>query len=88
MAIGSALAMPCLGSLSSRYAPGDRQGLALGTNRSMMALARVIGPVAASLAYWRFGGRTAYLAASVLVVLPILLVGKLPPVPEAGAPGA
>jgi MFS family permease len=81
MAVGSALAMPCLSSLASRYAPGDRQGLALGTNRSMMALARALGPIAASLTYWRFGSTAAYLGAAALSVLPVLLATGLPPVP-------
>jgi len=85
MAIGSALAMPCLSSLVSRYAPGDRQGLALGTNRSMMALARALGPIAASLTYWRWGSTAAYLAAAVVAVLPVLLALGLPPVPAAEA---
>ena len=81
MAVGSALAMPCLSSLASRYAPGDRQGLALGTNRSMMALARALGPIAASLTYWRFGSTAAYLGAAGVSVLPVLLAAGLPPVP-------
>lgn len=79
MAIGSALAMPCLSSLASRYVPTDRQGLALGTNRSMMALARTLGPVAASLAYWRFGSTAAYLGAALISALPALLTLRLPP---------
>jgi MFS family permease len=81
MAIGSALAMPSLSSLASRYSPGDRQGLALGTNRSMMALARALGPIAACLTYWRFGSTAAYLAAAAVSVLPVLLAIGLPPVP-------
>jgi predicted MFS family arabinose efflux permease len=81
MAIGSALAMPCLSSLASRYAPADRQGLALGTNRSMMALARALGPIAASMVYWRFGSTAAYLGGASLAVLPLLLASSLPPVP-------
>jgi MFS family permease len=81
MAIGSALAMPCVSSLASRYAPGDRQGLALGTNRSMMALARAVGPIAASLTYWKFGSTAAYLGAAAVSVLPVFLAAGLPPVP-------
>lgn len=81
MAVGSALAMPCLSALASRYAPADRQGLALGTNRSMMALARVIGPIAASLTYWKFGSTAAYLGAAAVSVLPVFLILGLPPVP-------
>ena len=84
MAVGSALAMPCLSALASRYAPADRQGLALGTNRSMMALARALGPIAASLTYWKFGSTAAYLAAAAVSVLPVLLVAGLPPVPVDG----
>jgi len=81
MAIGSALAMPCLSSLASRYVPGDRQGLALGTNRSMMALARAVGPIAACLTYWRFGSTSAYLCAAAVSAVPVLLALGLPPVP-------
>lgn len=81
MAVGSALAMPCLSSLASRYTPEDRQGLALGTNRSMMALARVVGPIAASLTYWKFGSVAAYLGAAAVSVLPVLLILGLPPIP-------
>ena len=84
MAIGSAFAMPSVSALASRYAPPDRQGLALGTNRSMMALARTLGPIAASLAYWRFGSTTAYLAAAALSALPALLTLRLPPLPAEG----
>jgi hypothetical protein len=72
--------MPCLSSLASRYAPGDRQGLALGTNRSMMALARALGPIAACLTYWRFGSTAAYVGAAAVSVLPVLLLSGLPPV--------
>ncbi len=85
MAFGSALAMPCLSALASRYAPPDRQGLALGTNRSMMALARTLGPIAASLAYWRFGSTAAYLGAALLSAVPALLTLRLPPVPADGS---
>lgn len=81
MAIGSALAMPCLTSLVSRYVPEDRQGLALGTNRSMQALARAIGPIASSLLYWKLGSQASYLAGAALSLLPLGLALGLPPVP-------
>ncbi len=81
MAVGSALAMPCLTSLVSRYAPADRQGLAIGTNRSMMALARAVGPIASSLLYWKLGSATSYLAGAALSLLPLALALGLPPVP-------
>ena len=76
--------MPCVSALASRYAPSDRQGLALGTNRSMMALARTLGPIAASVAYWRVGSTAAYLGAAALSAVPALLALRLPPPPPDG----
>jgi MFS family permease len=82
MAVGSALAMPALSSLASRYAPDDRQGLALGTNRSMGALARAVGPLASSLLYWKAGSAASYWIGAALLLWPILLCFGLPPVRE------
>jgi MFS family permease len=81
MAVGSALAMPSLSSLASRYAPDDRQGLALGTNRSLGSLARGVGPIAASLLYWRAGSASSYLIGAALVLWPLWLAFGLPPIP-------
>ena len=47
----------------------------------MMALARVVGPIAASLTYWKFGSLAAYLGAAAVSVLPIVLILGLPPIP-------
>lgn len=81
MAVGSALAMPSLSSLASRYAPGDRQGLALGTNRSLGSLARAIGPIAASLLYWKLGSESSYLLGAGWLLWPLFLCFGLPAVP-------
>jgi MFS family permease len=81
MAVGSALAMPAISSLASRYAPDDRQGLALGTNRSMGSLARAFGPLASSLLYWKVGSASSYWIGAALLLWPILLCFGLPPVP-------
>jgi len=81
MAVGSALAMPSLSSLASRYAPSDRQGLALGTNRSLQALARAVGPVGSCLLYWKIGSGASYWIGAASLVLPIALALGLPPVP-------
>jgi MFS family permease len=82
MALGSALAMPSLSSLASRYAPGDRQGLALGTNRSLGSLARAVGPIASSLLYWRIGSGSSYWIGAGLLLWPLALAFGLPAVPE------
>lgn len=82
MAVGSALAMPSLSSLASRYAPGDRQGLALGSNRSLGSLARAVGPIGSSLLYWKVGSGASYGIGAALLLWPLLLCFGLPPVTE------
>jgi MFS family permease len=88
MAIGSALVMPCLSALVSRYTPADRQGLSLGAFRSMGSLSRAAGPVLGALVYWKFDSESAYRLGAMLLIIPIYLAFKLPPVPsdEAHAP--
>jgi MFS family permease len=49
MAVGSAFTMPTLSALASRYAPPDRQGLAMGSFRSAGALSRAVGPILGGL---------------------------------------
>ena len=44
LAVGSALATPCLTALVSLYTPADRQGEVLGTFRSLGALSRAVAP--------------------------------------------
>jgi MFS family permease len=82
MALGSALSMPALSSLASRYAPGDRQGLALGTNRSLGALARAVGPLVSCLLYWKIGSGASYWIGAALLLWPFALCFLLPSVPE------
>ncbi len=81
MAVGSALVMPCLSALASRYTPPDRQGLSLGVFRSMGSLARAIGPLAGGVLFWRFGSLTPYLVGAAILLVPVLLSRGLPPVP-------
>lgn len=81
MALGSALAMPCLGGLASVYSPPSQQGLVLGTFRSAGALSRAVGPVVGGLLYWRLGSLAPYLGGAAFLALPALLAFGLPPVP-------
>ena len=82
MSVGSALAMPCLSSLVSRYTPGQVQGLVLGTFRSVGALARAVGPLLSGVLYWLLGSAAPYLAGAVFLLLPLGIAFGLPPVPE------
>lgn len=78
MAFGSALVMPCLSALISRYTPSDRQGLALGTFRSMGSLSRAMGPILGAAGYWYFGSQAPYQAGGVLLLVPIFMAFALP----------
>ena len=82
MAIGSALAMPTLSSLVSRYAPRASQGLALGLFRSLGALSRAVGPILGGALYWQLGSQSAYVVAAAFLVLPVLVARGLPALPE------
>lgn len=78
MAIGSALIIPCLTALASLYAPAVAQGQTLGVFRSLGALARVVGPIVTCFAYWRFGSHLPYLGGALFLLIPLLLVWRLP----------
>ena len=82
MAVGSALVMPCLSALVSRYTPADRQGLALGAFRSMGSLSRATGPILGALVYWRFSSGLLYLVAGLMLLIPFAMALGLPAVPE------
>jgi ferrochelatase len=78
LAVGSAMTIPCLTSLVSFYTPAHMQGQSLGIFRSLGSLGRVMGPVYASLVYWKYGSINAYLIGALLILLPATLVKLLP----------
>ena len=78
MAIASAFLMPSLSALVSRYAPANRQGLAMGSHRATGSLSRAIGPILGGLLYWRLGSAAPYWAGSALLVLPFVWTFSLP----------
>lgn len=73
LAIGNSLAVPCLNAVISKATSADEQGTILGTNQSMSALARAVGPATGGLLYtlWFDGGALA--AGAVLMLLAMLL---------------
>ena len=77
LATGSSMAIPCLTSLVSLYTPANQQGHSIGIFRSLGALARVIGPIIASIIYWKYGSSSPYFIGSAFLVLPIILVSLL-----------
>lgn len=81
LASGSAMVMPCLSALVSRYAHANRQGLAQGTFRSMGSLARAIGPFLGGLAYWSLSSSAPYVVGAIVMLVPLGLMTRLPAPP-------
>jgi ferrochelatase len=79
LAVGSAMVIPCQTSAVSIYAPAEVQGHVIGVFRSLGSLARVVGPILASLIYWKLGGTYPYLIGAAFLIIPILMIKKLPP---------
>lgn len=74
LSIGSAMAVPTLTALVSLFTSASEQGHSLGIFRSLGSLGRVIGPIAASLVYWKYGSAIPYLAGAVFLLIPILIL--------------
>ena len=74
LSVGSAMVIPRLTGLFSILSPSDLQGHSLGIFRSLGSLGRVIGPIAASLMYWKMGSSLPYLAGAAFIILPILVL--------------
>ncbi|MCP3920072.1 MAG: MFS transporter [bacterium] len=84
LAFGSALVMPCLSSLVSRYTVDEgRQGLALGVFRSLGSLARAVGPILGGLLYWRIASWGPYYLGAAALLVPVALAWALPAIPDA-----
>ena len=85
LAVGSSMVIPCLTGLASLYSPVDSQGKSIGIFRSLGALARVFGPILASIIYWQMSSGSPYLFGAAFMLIPIALVLTLPH-PEQNAP--
>jgi MFS family permease len=83
--LGQSICFPNVSALISRAAPSDRQGEMLGLNMSGMALARIIGPMAAGQAFSLIQPGAPF-AISAVLILPALwlawrIVARAPPIP-------
>jgi DHA1 family tetracycline resistance protein-like MFS transporter len=73
MAIGQGISNPSLQSLISRGTPEHEQGFVLGTNQSLSALARVVGPTAGGALYAGVGPSAPFWTGAVVVAGSVLL---------------
>ncbi len=90
IAVGQGIATPSLQSLVSKGADDAEQGFVLGTNQSMAALARVVGPVIGGWCFTGLGEPAPFLAAGgVLALAAVLSLFAFPrPAREAETPAA
>jgi ferrochelatase len=82
LAIGSSMIMPCLTSLVTLYTPDAEQGRSVGIFRSMGALARVVGPIVSAVLYYKYGAWSPYVFGSLFLLIPIIILRKLPTRPK------
>lgn len=78
LSIGSAMIIPTQTTLVTFFSPKNMQGQSLGIFRSLSSLGRVLGPIYASLLYWKLGATPAYLVGAALILLPILVTSMIP----------
>ena len=81
LAIGSGCLTPSMSGLVSRYTPPDRQGEIQGVFRSLGALGRAVGPIAACALYFQYGPLPLYVAGTAILALPFIIALTLPPPP-------
>ncbi|XP_022209779.2 major facilitator superfamily domain-containing protein 10 [Drosophila obscura] len=75
-AISTAFAVTCLTTLVSKYGNDDQKGSVLGIFRSLGALARALGPVVGSIAFWCVGSKITYIAGGILLVYPAIALQR------------
>lgn len=63
-------------TMASIYGSEREKGTVMGIFRSLGALARAIGPIFASIAFWSLGSTYTYLLGSVLLLWPVLTLKR------------
>lgn len=71
-AVSTAMVVPCMMTMASQYGSEQQKGTVMGIFRSLGALARALGPIVASIAFWSIGSSTTYLIGSVALLWPVL----------------
>ncbi|CAH1967511.1 unnamed protein product [Acanthoscelides obtectus] len=76
-AVSTAMVVPCLMTMASEFGTDQQKGTVMGIFRSLGALARALGPIFASIAFWSIGSKMTYLTGSVLLLYPVLALKKV-----------
>ncbi|KAK4872045.1 hypothetical protein RN001_016169 [Aquatica leii] len=75
-AVSTALVVPCMMTMASLYGTAHQKGTVMGIFRSLGALARALGPIFASIAFWGLGSTVTYLTGAIGLLWPVLLLQK------------
>nr|CAG4638597.1 EOG090X09U7 [Cyclestheria hislopi] len=73
---GSAVVIPCLTAMTAAYGRYDQKGVVMGTLRSLGALARAVGPLVSSFAFFVLGAGPSYYLGAAGLILPLLILRK------------
>ncbi|KAL3289421.1 hypothetical protein HHI36_022846 [Cryptolaemus montrouzieri] len=76
-ATSTALVVPCIMTMASLHGSVQQKGTVMGIFRSLGALARALGPIFASIAFWSIGSRSTYLIGAVCLLWPVLNLNRL-----------
>ncbi|PSN31736.1 Major facilitator superfamily domain-containing protein 10 [Blattella germanica] len=70
------MVVPCMMTLVSKLGAHDQKGTVMGIFRSLGALARAIGPIVASIAFWSVGSTTTYLVGGIALFWPWIMLRR------------
>ncbi|XP_065080935.1 major facilitator superfamily domain-containing protein 10 isoform X1 [Ochlerotatus camptorhynchus] len=73
-AISTAFVVTCMTTLTSKYGDFHQKGTVLGVFRSLGALARALGPIVASIAFWSIGSKITYVIGGVFLICPTVMM--------------
>lgn len=76
-AISTAFVVTCMTTLTSKYGDFHQKGTVLGVFRSLGALARALGPIVASIAFWSIGSKITYISGGVLLLCPMIMMQRI-----------
>ncbi|CAG9828504.1 unnamed protein product [Diabrotica balteata] len=76
-AISTAMVVPSIMTMASEYGTEQQKGTVMGIFRSLGALARAIGPILASVAFWSVGSKITYLTGAVFLIWPAVTLKRI-----------
>ncbi|XP_076261991.1 major facilitator superfamily domain-containing protein rtet isoform X2 [Rhynchophorus ferrugineus] len=76
-AVSTSMVVPCITTLASEHGSEKQKGIVMGIFRSLGALARALGPIIASIAFWSVGSKITYLTGAVFLLWPVIALRNM-----------